>query len=48
MTADIGSGLIAQPKEEIEEKAIKDFYEGKIPLIFVGKPLTKAQQQHIF
>lgn len=35
-------------KEEIEEKAIKDFYEGKIPLLFVGKPLTKAQQQHLF
>lgn len=35
-------------KEEIEEKAIKDFYEGKIPLLMVSKPLTKAQQQHLF
>lgn len=34
--------------EEIEEKAIKDFYEGKIPLLMVSKPLTKAQQQHLF
>ena len=35
-------------KEEIEEKAIKDFYEGKIPLLMVSKPLTKAQQDHLF
>ncbi|WP_334124538.1 PstS family phosphate ABC transporter substrate-binding protein [Empedobacter brevis] len=35
-------------KEEIEEKAIKDFYEGEIPLLMVSKPLTKAQQQHLF
>ncbi|GGF02267.1 phosphate transport system substrate-binding protein [Chishuiella changwenlii] len=35
-------------KEEIEEKAIKDFYEGKIPLLMVSKPLTKAQQQHLY
>lgn len=35
-------------KEEIEEKAIKDFYEGKIPLLMVSKPLTKAQEQHLF
>ena len=34
--------------EEIEEKAIKDFYEGKIPVLMVSKPLTKAQQQHLF
>ncbi|WP_282629100.1 PstS family phosphate ABC transporter substrate-binding protein [Empedobacter sedimenti] len=34
--------------EEIEEKAIKDFYEGKIPLLMVSKPLTKAQQEHLF
>ena len=27
-------------KEEIEEKAIKNFYEGNIPLLFVGKPLN--------
>ena len=35
-------------KEKIEEKAIKDFYEGEIPLLMVSKPLTKAQQQHLF
>lgn len=35
-------------KEEIEEKAIKQFYEGEVPLLIVGKTLTQQQQDHMF
>lgn len=35
-------------KEEIEEKAIKDFYEGESSVLMVTKPLTKEQQDHLF